>query len=308
MNPATSRTWNFEPINPRRRSKMTLARLRPTRNSINPSSKKLRLKSEMTAGLETREGGRVSGASSVGASTNATRVAPATPTAISSRRRRLRSASRCGLTDFFAANSSTPHQRKQQGRGDADKNARRERKIEAEVAATDVDVAGQPAYIWRRRQSPQRQSHDHDRDSGQDQAFSYRRHRNADSALIVLDGRPWQYQAALPRCAALCVGVRVRFGAGGLARRERLLDDLLRDRRRRLLVMREVLLERAAARRDRAQVGCVLQHLRHRHLRLDHLAMALAVHPEHFAAARVQIANHVAHAFIGTRNFDRSEE
>src|SRR5208282_3820580 len=307
MKPKTSRTWNFDPIKPRRRSKITLARLRPTRNSIRPSSRKLRLKSEMTARFETSEVWRVSGGNSVCANTNASKVAPATPTAISSRRRRLRSASRCGLTDFFAANSSTPHQRKQQGRGDADKNAGGKREIEAEVAAAEVDVAGQPAYIWRRRQSPQRQSHDHDRDTGEDQAFSYRRHRRADSAPIVLDGRPLQYPAAPPCPAELCVGVRVRFGAGGLARRERLLDDFLRDRRRRLLVMREVLLERAAARRDRAQVGCVLQHLRHRHLRLDHLAMALAVHPEHFAAARVQIANHVAHAFIGTRNFDRDD-
>src|SRR5208282_5714570 len=112
---------------------------------------------------------------------------------------------------------------------------------------------------------------------------------------------------APPCCAALGVSVRVRFGAGGLARRERLLDDFLRDRRRRLLVMREVLLERATARGDRAQVGRVLQHLRHRHLRLDHLAIALAVHPEHFAATRVQIADYVAHAFIGTRNFDRDD-
>src|SRR5208282_1228728 len=147
MKPKTSRTWNFDPIKPRRRSKITLARLRPTRNSIRPSSRKLRLKSEMTARFETSEVWRVSGGHSVCASTNAIRVAPATPTAISSRRRRLRSASRCGLTGFFAANSSTPHQREQQGRGDADKNASGEREVEAEVAATEVDVAGQlPIY------------------------------------------------------------------------------------------------------------------------------------------------------------------
>src|SRR5208282_5554269 len=180
MNPATSRTWNFDPINPRRRSKITLARLRPTRKSIRPSSRKLRLKSEMTARFETSEVWRVSGGNSVCANTNASKVAPATPTAISSRRRRLRSASRCGLTDFCAANSSTPHQREQQGRGDADQDAGGEREVEAEVAATDIDVAGQFAEIRHRRQSPQRQAHDHDRDTGEDQAFSYRRHRIAD--------------------------------------------------------------------------------------------------------------------------------
>src|SRR5208282_5737998 len=200
MKPKTSRTWNFDPIKPRRRSKITLARLRPTRNSIRPSSRKLRLKSEMTARFETSEVWRVSGGNSVCANTNATRVAPATPTAISSRRRRLRSASRCGLTDFSVANSSVPRQRKQYGRNDADKNAGGQRKIEAEVAAPDVDVAGQPADIRRRRQSPQRQSHDHDRDTGQDQGFSHRRHRRADSAPIVQDRRRIQYPPApLPR-------------------------------------------------------------------------------------------------------------
>src|SRR5271155_4163302 len=103
------------------------------------------------------------------------------------------------------------------------------------------------------------------------------------------------------------VRVGVRFDAGGLARRERLLDDLFSDRSRSLLVMREVLLEGAAARRDRAQVRRVLQDFRHRHLRLDHLAVAFAVHAENLAAARVQIADHVAHAFVGTRNFDRDD-
>src|SRR5271170_3897965 len=165
MKPKTSRTWNFDPIKPRRRSKITLARLRPTRNSIRPSSRKLRLKSEMTARFETSEVWRVSGGNSVCANTNAMRVAPATPTAISSRRRRLRSASRCGLTDFCAANSSSPHQRKEYCRDDADHNARGKRKVEGEVAAANVDVAGQFADVWHRRESPQRQSHDHDRDT-----------------------------------------------------------------------------------------------------------------------------------------------
>src|SRR5271166_6071692 len=229
---------------------MTLARLRPTRNSIKPSSKKLRLKSEMTARFETSEVWRVSGGNSVCANTKATSVTPATPTAINSRRRRLRSASRCGLTDFCAANSSTPHQRKEYSRGDTDQNAGGERKIEGEVAATNVEVAGQLADIRHRRQSPQRQAHDHDRDTGEDQAFSYRRHRSADPGPIVQDGRPGQYpgRPALP--VKLCVRVGVRFGAGGLARGERLLDNLFSDRSRSLFVVRKVLLEGAAARRD----------------------------------------------------------
>src|SRR5580658_1963497 len=227
MNPKTSRTWNFDPIKPRRRSKMTLARLRPTRNSIKPSSKKLRLKSEMTARFETSEVWRVSGGNSVCANTNATRVAPATPTAINSRRRRFRSASRCGLTDFCSrrrrlrsasrfgltdfssANSSTPRQREQYGRDDAEKNAGDDRKIEGEIAATHIDIAGQLAYIRHRRESPEHQSHDRDRDTGEDQAFSYRRHRSADSGPIVQDWLSWQYKAALPcvrayACAWAC--------------------------------------------------------------------------------------------------------
>src|ERR1700689_3820239 len=201
MNPATSRTWNFDPIKPRRRSKMTLARLRPTRNSIRPSSKKLRLKSEMTARFETSEVWRVSGGNSVCANTNATRVAPATPTAISSRRRRLRSASRCGLTDFSgfaAANSSTPHQRKEYRRSDADQNAGGEWEVEGEVAAPDVDVAGQLADVRHRRQSPQCQSHDYDRDTGEDQGFSYRRHRGNDLHRLYKRGGPGNTRATLP--------------------------------------------------------------------------------------------------------------
>ena len=50
--------------------------------------------SRMTTRLETREVWRVSGGSSVCASTKATSTVAATATAISSRRRRLRSASR----------------------------------------------------------------------------------------------------------------------------------------------------------------------------------------------------------------------
>src|SRR5271167_4347708 len=129
---------------------MTLARLRPTRNSIRPSNSTLRLKSEMTARLETSEVWRVSCGSSVCANTKATSVAPATPTAINSRRRRLRSASRCGLTGFAvfsAANSSTPHQRENQGQCDTDQNGRGKGEVEGEAAAAHIDVARQLADI-----------------------------------------------------------------------------------------------------------------------------------------------------------------
>src|SRR5271156_7189391 len=110
---------------------------------------------------------------------------------------------------------------------------------------------------------------------------------------------PWHrlYKTAAPYntrppCPVCSLGVRVgvRFGAGGLARGERLLDNFVSDGARRFLIMREMLLERSAARRDRAQVRRVLKHFRHRHLRLDHLAVALAVHAEDFAAARIEIA------------------
>jgi hypothetical protein len=86
-------------------------------------------------------------------------------------------------------------QRKQYGRNDADENACGQWKIEGEVAATDVDVAGELANKWDRRESPQQQSKDDDRDSGEDQAFSYRRHRSVASGQIVQDWRFWKYKA-----------------------------------------------------------------------------------------------------------------
>ena len=43
--------------------------------------------------------------------------------------------------------------------------------------------------------------------------------------------------------------------------------------------MREMRLERSPPRGLRAQVGRVLQNLRHRHQRLDDLALAFAIHP-----------------------------
>src|SRR5258705_1444966 len=115
-------------------------------------------------------------------------------------------------------------------------------------------------------------------------------------------GRP-----TLLTLSILCVCVGVRFGAGGLALSASLLDYFFRDRRGRFLVVREMLLEGAASRRDRTQVGRGLEHLRHRHLCLDHLAAALAIHPEYFAAARIQVADYIAHAFVGTRDFNRND-
>src|SRR5271167_2382443 len=74
-------------------------------------------------------------------------------------------------------------------------------------------------------------------------------------ARLYKTGGPYNTRAPLS-ASLLCVSVRVasRFGAGGFARRERLLDDLVSDRRRGLFVVREVLLEGAATRRDRTQV------------------------------------------------------
>src|SRR5206468_6725449 len=96
------------------------------------------------------------------------------------------------------------------------------------------------------------------------------------------------------------------------ARRLRLLDDLLGDVRRHLLVVRELEREVAAAAGHRAEVRRVAQHLRHRHVRLDHLlAVALRLDAEHLAAAAVQVADHVAHALVGhdhVHGHDRLEQ
>src|SRR6185369_17448896 len=59
----------------------------------------------------------------------------------------------------------------------------------------------------------------------------------------------------------------IPLGLGGLS----LLDDLLRDVRRRLFVVGELELEVAAPAGHRAQIGGVTQHLRHGHVRLDGL-------------------------------------
>src|SRR5580704_119330 len=85
------------------------------------------------------------------------------------------------------------------------------------------------------------------------------------------------------------------------------LDDLFGDRRRHLVVMGEVGLEGASPRGYRAQIGGVLENLRHRDERLDHLAVALAIHPEHAPAPRIKVADDVAHAFVGTGDVDRHD-
>src|SRR6266481_8617549 len=56
-------------------------------------------------------------------------------------------------------------------------------------------------------------------------------------ARLYKTHRPYNTRGRPARSTALCVRVGVRFGAGGLARRQRLLDDLFGDRRRSLLIM-----------------------------------------------------------------------
>src|SRR6266851_1635901 len=99
--------------------------------------------------------------------------------------------------------------------------------------------------------------------------------------------------------------LRVRASLRGFPRLLGLLDYLLGDRRRHFVVMRETRLERPASRSYRAQVRRILQNFRHRHQRLDHLSAALAVHPEHPAPARIEVADNVAHAFVWAPHLDR---
>src|SRR5438445_13394460 len=78
----------------------------------------------------------------------------------------------------------------------------------------------------------------------------------------------------------------IALGLGGL----RLLDDLLGDVGRRLLVVRELELEVAPAAGLGAQVGRVAQHLGHGDVGADLLlAVALGLGAEHLAAAAVQV-------------------
>src|SRR5437667_7030124 len=72
----------------------------------------------------------------------------------------------------------------------------------------------------------------------------------------------------------------------------RLLDDLLGDVGRRLLVVRELELEVAPAARHRAQVGRVAKHLGHGHVGPDHLlpGAPLGLGAQPLAAAAVALA------------------
>src|ERR1700674_2594025 len=100
-----------------------------------------------------------------------------------------------------------------------------------------------------------------------------------------------------------CSGVRVRLRA--LLRFLLFLDHLLGDRRRHFVIMMEAGLERSTPGSERAQVGRVLQNFRHRHQRFDHLRVTLGFHAEHPATARVEVADHVAHAIVGTTHVNR---
>src|SRR6185369_2504623 len=92
------------------------------------------------------------------------------------------------------------------------------------------------------------------------------------------------------------------------ARRLRVLDDLVGDVRRHLVVVRELHLEVAAALRQRAQIRRVAQHLGERHVRADPLlADALRLGAQHAAAAAVQVADDVPHVLVGDGDRDQHD-
>ena len=83
-------------------------------------------------------------------------------------------------------------------------------------------------------------------------------------------------------------------------------SDLLGEVRRHLFVALELHLEVGAAAADRAQVGRVVEHLGHRHLGLDLGRRALRLHPQRVAAARVEVADHVADDVLGAADVSRT--
>ena len=105
-----------------------------------------------------------------------------------------------------------------------------------------------------------------------------------------------------PRPQALTCSSSAGLGLG---------DHLLGDVRRDLLVALELHRVVAAAAGDRAQVGRVVEHLGHRHLGLDLGHRALRLHAQRAAAARVEVADHVADRVLGHRDrhlHDRLEQ
>src|SRR5262249_39121339 len=122
----------------RRRSKIALARLRPTSNSSRPSSRKLKSKSKMTTRLESSEVCELSGGNSVCINTKATSVAPAIATAINSRRRRLLSV-RCKAPSLslILASQQTNQERKQNTQNEAGSDW----EIDAEIITLNINVA-----------------------------------------------------------------------------------------------------------------------------------------------------------------------
>src|SRR5215210_1906213 len=82
------------------------------------------------------------------------------------------------------------------------------------------------------------------------------------------------------------------------------VDELARDRLRDFLVAIELHGERGPALRRRAQVGCVAKHGRERHARPDRLRVAARLQALDAAAARVEIAHHVAEVLVGSDDLD----
>jgi hypothetical protein len=73
------------------------------------------------------------------------------------------------------------------------------------------------------------------------------------------------------------------------------------------LVLAEMHGETAAALRPRAQFGGVAEHLRQRHHRLDDLRGPAQLRAFDAAAARIQVADHVAHVLFRNHHFHRHD-
>src|ERR1700693_585847 len=81
-------------------------------------------------------------------------------------------------------------------------------------------------------------------------------------------------------------------------------DDLFSHLRRRFLVVRKMHSETSAALRAAAEVSGIPEHGGQRHLRGDDLASGARFAALNLTAARVQVANHIAHVFLGYHHFD----
>ena len=87
-------------------------------------------------------------------------------------------------------------------------------------------------------------------------------------------------------------------------------DDLLRDRRRKLLVTLKYVIEATSSLRERAKRDDVIGHLRLRHFsknNLPSLALIVSLDTKHSAAALIEIAHHVTNVLLGNGNTELSD-